>query len=44
MNYSTVVLGGWVAVGAVFWFVYSKKNYNGPVFDVIMAPELVVEK
>lgn len=35
MNYSTVVLGGWVLVGAGFWFAYSKRKYDGPLIDVL---------
>jgi choline transport protein len=33
MNYSTVVLAGWVAVGAVYYAVAGRKKYEGPVVD-----------
>lgn len=33
MNYSTVVLAGWVLGGACFYFFYGRKVYNGPVFE-----------
>lgn len=33
MNYSTVVLAGWVAGGAVYYFLVAKKVYNGPVVE-----------
>ena len=33
MNYSTVVLAGWVVAGACFYFLYGRKVYNGPVFE-----------
>ena len=34
MNYSTVVLAGWVGGGAVYYFLKGRKVYNGPVVEV----------
>lgn len=33
MNYSTVVLAGWVAGGAVYYFLVARKVYHGPVVE-----------
>lgn len=33
MNYSTVVLAGWVVGGAGFYCLYGRKVYNGPVME-----------
>ncbi|KAM3075567.1 hypothetical protein ACMFMG_007706 [Clarireedia jacksonii] len=30
MNYSAVVMGGWLLFGAVFFFCFGRKEYNGP--------------
>lgn len=30
MNYSSVVMGGWVVVGAAYYFGYQRKSYQGP--------------
>ncbi|KAF9638411.1 putative amino acid transporter protein [Lasiodiplodia theobromae] len=35
MNYSVVVLGGWVAFGAVYYFGWARRWYEGPVVDVL---------
>lgn len=34
MNYSTVVLGGWVLFGAIYYLVAGRKKYDGPVFEL----------
>ncbi|KAL0264754.1 hypothetical protein SLS55_000706 [Diplodia seriata] len=34
MNYSVVVLGGWVAAGAVYYFGWARRWYEGPVVVV----------
>jgi choline transport protein len=34
MNYSTVVLGGWLLFGVVYYFLVGRKQYEGPVRDV----------
>lgn len=34
MNYSTVVLGGWVLFGAIYYFIRGRKRYNGPVIEL----------
>jgi choline transport protein len=31
MNYSVVVMGGWLAFGVVFFVLFGRKNYRGPV-------------
>lgn len=31
MNYSVVVMGGWLFFGAIFFFGFGRKGYNGPV-------------
>jgi len=33
MNYSTVVLGGWVFFGVVYFFIFGRKQYNGPLIE-----------
>lgn len=33
MNYSTVVLAGWVTGGAVYYFLVARKVYRGPVME-----------
>ena len=30
MNYSSVVMGGWVVLGAVYYVVFQRKSYEGP--------------
>jgi choline transport protein len=30
MNYSTVVMGGWLFSGAVYYFLFGRKRYEGP--------------
>ncbi|KAL3425153.1 amino acid permease [Phlyctema vagabunda] len=31
MNYSIVVMGGWLAFGAVFYFTFGRRKYVGPI-------------
>lgn len=31
MNYSVVVMGGWLLFGAIFYFSVGKREYNGPI-------------
>ncbi|PQE33962.1 amino acid permease protein [Rutstroemia sp. NJR-2017a WRK4] len=31
MNYSVIVMGGWLFFGAIFFFAFGRKEYNGPV-------------
>lgn len=33
MNYSTVVLGGWILFGAAYFLVAGRKRYSGPIFE-----------
>ncbi|KAK5064746.1 hypothetical protein LTR84_000580 [Exophiala bonariae] len=33
MNYSTVVLAGWVAGGAIYYFLVARKVYHGPIVE-----------
>lgn len=37
MNYSTVVLAGWVGFGAVYYFLKGRKIYTGPVIETDAA-------
>jgi choline transport protein len=30
MNYSSVVMGGWVILGAIYYVVFQRKSYKGP--------------
>lgn len=30
MNYSSVVMGGWVMLGAVYYIVFQRRSYKGP--------------
>jgi amino acid transporter len=39
MNYSSVVMGGWVVLGAVYYLVFQRKSYEGPS-DLPMDAEL----
>lgn len=34
MNYSTVVLGGWMVFGGIYYLGFGRKRYRGPVFNV----------
>jgi choline transport protein len=34
MNYSTVVLGGWLFFGALYYFLSGRKQYSGPLSEV----------
>ncbi|TEY66765.1 hypothetical protein BOTCAL_0133g00230 [Botryotinia calthae] len=31
MNYSVVVMGGWLFFGAIFYFCFGRREYNGPI-------------
>lgn len=35
MNYSTVVLVGWLVVGLFYYFIWGKKIYEGPVVETV---------
>jgi choline transport protein len=34
MNWSVVVMGGWMMCGAVYYCVWGRKSYNGPLLEV----------
>jgi len=31
MNYAVIVMGGWLAIGTVYFFVFGRKKYVGPI-------------
>lgn len=37
MNYSIVVLTGWVAIGAVYFLVWGRRTYDGPVIETVAS-------
>jgi choline transport protein len=41
MNYSIVVMGGWLILGAIYFAIWGRKNYCGPVLEV---PAMVQRK
>jgi choline transport protein len=42
MNYSTVVLAGWVGGGAIYYFIRARKVYSGPVMETEVSGESTV--
>lgn len=39
MNWSIVVFGGWVIIGLVWFAIFGRKNYTGPIVERTLATE-----
>lgn len=37
MNYSIVVLAGWVVIGAVYYLIWGRRTYDGPVVETVAS-------
>ncbi|KAL2068425.1 hypothetical protein VTL71DRAFT_16523 [Oculimacula yallundae] len=35
MNYCIVVMGGWLFFGVIYYYIQGRKNYKGPVIEVL---------
>ena len=35
MNYSIVVMGGWLLFGGIYFFLFGRKQYSGPAIEVL---------
>jgi len=42
MNYSTVVLAGWIVFGVAYYFLFGRRVYTGPVVETEAAELSVV--
>lgn len=43
MNYSTVVLAGWIGGGALYYFSRGRKSYTGPVIEIEASTLSVIQ-
>jgi choline transport protein len=34
MNYAVVVMGGWLTIGTVYFAIWGRKKYIGPVMEL----------